>query len=68
MKEKRNAYKVLVETPEGKRPLGRWGAVDGKITVKRALRKGWEGVGWIHVQDRDKWRAVVSTVMNIRVS
>jgi hypothetical protein len=68
MGEKRNAYRVLVGRPEGKRPLGRprrrW--VDN---IKIDLReKGWDGVDRIDmVQDRDKWRALVSTVMNLWV-
>jgi hypothetical protein len=54
--------------PEGKRPLGRprrrW--VDN---IKMDLREiGWDGVDWSElVQDRDKWRALVNTVMNLRV-
>jgi hypothetical protein len=57
-----------VEKPEGKRPLGRpirsW--VDNiKIDVREV---GWDGVDWIDLaQDRDRWRAVVNTVMNLRV-
>jgi hypothetical protein len=55
-------------TPEGKRPLGRprRGWVDN---VKMDLRKiGWGGMDWIDlVQDRDQWRALVNTVMNLRV-
>jgi hypothetical protein len=68
MGQKRNTYRILVEKPEGKRPLGRlrrtW--VDN---IKMDLRKiGWDGVDWIHLaQDRDQWRALVNTVMNIRV-
>jgi hypothetical protein len=68
MGEGRNVYRVLVGKPEGKRPLGRprrrW--EDG---IKMDLREiGWGGVEWIHVaQDRDRWRAVVSAVMNLRV-
>jgi hypothetical protein len=57
-----------VGNPEGKRPLGRsrrrW--ADG---IKIDLREtGWEGVEWIHLaQDRDRWRAVVNAVTNLRV-
>jgi hypothetical protein len=66
--EKRNAYRILVGKPEGKRPLGRprrrW--VD---KVKMDLREiGLDGMDWIDLaQDRDQWRALVNTVMNLRV-
>jgi hypothetical protein len=59
---------ILVGKPEGKRPLGRprrrW--VDN---IKMNLREiGWHGVDWIELaQDRDQWRALVNTVMNLRV-
>jgi hypothetical protein len=68
MEAKRNAYKILVENPEGKRPLGRprrtW--VDN---IKMDLREtGWGGMDWIALaQDRDQWRALVNAVMNLRV-
>jgi hypothetical protein len=64
----RKVYKVLVVNPEGKRPLGRprrrW--EDG---IKMDLREiGLGGVDWIRLaQDSDRWRAVVSAVMNLRV-
>jgi hypothetical protein len=66
--EERKVYKVLVGKPEGKKPLGRprrsW--EDG---IRVDLREtGLGGVDWIRLaQDRDRWRAVVSAAMNLRV-
>jgi hypothetical protein len=68
MGETRNAYRILVEKLEGKRPLGRprrrW--VDN---IKMDLIEiGWDGVDWIDLaQDRNQWRALVNTVMNLQV-
>jgi hypothetical protein len=68
MGEKRNTYRISVGKPEGKRPLGRprrrW--VD---SIKMDLREiGWDGMDWIELaQNRDRWRALVNTVMNLRV-
>jgi hypothetical protein len=54
MGEKRNAYSILVGKPEGKRPLER-------PRHKMGLREiGWDGMDW-------QWRALVNTVMNLRV-
>jgi hypothetical protein len=66
--EKRNAYKVLVGKPEGKTPLGRprrkW--VDN---IRTDLGEaGWGDVDWIGLaQDRNRWRALVNSVLNLRV-
>jgi hypothetical protein len=68
MEETRNAYGILVGKLEGKRPLGRprrrW-----VHNIKMDLRDiGWDGMDWIKLaQDRDQWRALVNTVMNLRV-
>jgi hypothetical protein len=68
MGEERKVYKVLMGKPKGMRPLGRprrrW--EDG---VRVDLREtGLGGVDWIRLaQDRDRWRAVVSAVINLRV-
>jgi hypothetical protein len=69
MGEWRGAYRVLVGRPEGRRPLGRprrrW-----EDNIKMDLQAvGWGGdMDWIHMaQDRDRWRALVSAVMNLRV-
>jgi hypothetical protein len=63
--ERRGVYRFLVEKPEGKRSFGR-------------PRRGWEdngstgsglwGVEWIELaEDRDRWRALVNALMNVRV-
>jgi hypothetical protein len=68
MGEIRNAYNILIGKPEAKRslrrPRCRW-----EDKIRRNLREiGWEVVAWIHLaQDRDQWRTVVLTVMNLRV-
>ncbi|KAJ4451431.1 hypothetical protein ANN_02893 [Periplaneta americana] len=65
MGEFRNAYRVLVERPEGKIPLGaprrRW-----EDNIKMDLREvGYDGRDWINLaQDRDQWRAYVRAAMN----
>jgi hypothetical protein len=66
--EKWNAYRILVGKPEGKTPLGRskrrW--IDNVKIDLRDIR--WDAMDWIDlVQNRDKWRALVSTVMNLLV-
>jgi hypothetical protein len=65
MRAKRNAYRILVGEPEGKRPLGRQicGWVDN---IKMDCREiGWDGMDWIDLaQDRDQWKALVNTVIN----
>jgi hypothetical protein len=64
----KNIYTILVAKYEGKRSLGRprhkW---EGNVRI--GLREvGWEIVDWIYLnQDRDQWRAVVSTVMKLQV-
>jgi hypothetical protein len=66
--EKSNACRIFERKPQGKRPVGRprssW--LDN---FKMDLREiGWDGIHWIDlVQDRDQWRALVNTVMNLRV-
>jgi hypothetical protein len=68
MGEERNACRLLVEKPEGKRPLGRprrrW--VD---TIRMDLGEvGWGDVDWINLaQDRNRWRTLVKSVLNLRV-
>jgi hypothetical protein len=66
--EKRNAYGILVGKPKERKPLERhkreW--EDNNRMDPREIR--WGGMDWIDLaQDRDKWRALVSTVLNLRV-
>jgi hypothetical protein len=66
--EKRNAYRILVGKPEGERPLRRQRRrrVDNIITDLREI--GWDGVDWIDTaQERDQWRALVNTALNLQV-
>jgi hypothetical protein len=64
MGEERGVYRVLVGKPEGRRPLGRpmrrW--VDNiRVDLQEV------GCGYVDWQDRDRWRTLVSAVMNLRV-
>jgi hypothetical protein len=68
MGEKRNVYGILVGKPEEKRPLGRprRRLVDNITMDLREI--GWDGVDWIDVDhDRDQRRALVNTLINLRV-
>jgi hypothetical protein len=63
--EKRNAYRILVGKPEGKRPLRRprrrW-----VNNIKMDVRYDWDGTNWIDLdQDGDHRRALVNTVLNL---
>ena len=68
MEEGRVEHKVLMGKPDGKRPLGRqrrrW-----EDNIKMDLEEVGRGCGnWMELaQDRDRWRALVSTVMKFRV-
>jgi hypothetical protein len=68
MVERRNACRILVGKPEGRRTLGRprRRCVDNiKVDLKEI---GWNVMNWIGlVRDRDQWRALVNTVMNLWV-
>jgi hypothetical protein len=68
MREKRNAYRVLVGKPESKRPLERlrcrW---EDNVKINHRER-GWGGMNWIHLaQNRDQCWALVNTVIYLRI-
>jgi hypothetical protein len=67
MGEMKNAYRIMMGKPEGKRPVGR---PKMQEHFKMDLSEiGWGGMDWIDLaQDRDQWRALMNTVMNLRGS
>jgi hypothetical protein len=68
MEEKRNVYRLLVGKPEGKRPLGRPRRRWMDNIKMDLLDSGLSVVDWIGLaQDRYRWRALVNSVMNLRV-
>jgi len=68
MGDRRGVYRVMIETPEGKRQLGRrrhrW-----EGNMKMDLQElGCEGVEWIDLgQDTDWWRELVNEIINLRI-
>jgi hypothetical protein len=69
MGEKRNAYRLLIGKPKGKRPLGRPRCRRMHNIMMDLGEVGWGNVDWIGLaQDWDKWRALVNSAMNLRVS
>lgn len=61
------AYRIWAGKPEGKKPLGRPDCRQDK--VKMYLKDvAWDDVDWVYLaNDRDTWRAVVNTVLNLEV-
>jgi hypothetical protein len=69
MGEKRNAYSLWEGKPEVRRPLGKPRRRWVEYIRMDLLEIGFGGVDWIHLaQNRDKWRALVNAVMNLRVT
>jgi hypothetical protein len=68
MGEERGVHRVLARKPEGKRPLGRPGH-RWDVNIKMDLEEAEGGCGdWMELaQDRDRWRALVSTVKNLQI-
>jgi hypothetical protein len=68
MEEKRNAYRLLVGKPEGKRPLGRPRRRWLDNIRMDPVEAGWGDVDWIGLaRHRDRWRALVNSVLNLGV-
>jgi hypothetical protein len=68
MAEKRHAYTILMGNPVGKRPIGIYRRM-WEDSIKTDLRETrWGDIDWVDLaQDRAQWRALVNTVMNLRV-
>jgi hypothetical protein len=68
MGEKRNVYRLLVGKPEGWRPLGRPRRRWLNNIRMDLVEVGWGKVDWIGLaEDRDRWRALVNSVLNLQV-
>jgi hypothetical protein len=68
MGEKRNTYRLLVGKPEGRRPLGRPRRRWLDNVRMDLVEVGWGDVDWIGLfQGRDRWRALVNSVLNLRI-
>jgi hypothetical protein len=68
MGDVRGAYNILVGRPEGRRPLGRPRCRWEDIIKMDLWEIGFGDVDWVNMaQDRDRWRALVKTVMNLWV-
>jgi hypothetical protein len=68
MGEKRNAYRLLVGKPEGRRLVGRSRRRWLDNIRMDLVEVEWGDVGWIGLaQDRDRWRALVNSVLNLQV-
>jgi hypothetical protein len=69
MREKRNAYRLLVGKPEGRRPLGKPRRMWLDNIRMDLVEVGLGDVDWIGLaQDRDRWRALVNSVLSLRVT
>jgi hypothetical protein len=67
--EKRNAYRLLVGKPEGRKPLERPRRRWLDNIRMDLVEVGWGDVDWIGLaQNRDRWRALVNSVLNLRVA
>jgi hypothetical protein len=66
--EKRNAYRLLVGKPEGRNPLGRPRRRWLDNIRMDLVEVGWSDVDWVGLaQNRHRWRALVNSVLNLRV-